>query len=57
MSFSEKEKWELEQLINYGLRGRKLSRTLLGKYFDTLSIDVDRKRTLTFLLDGTDSHR
>lgn len=56
MSSSEKEIFELEQLINYGLNGNKLSRSLLIKHFDKLQIDEDRKKTLSFLLYG-DSHQ
>jgi len=56
MSSTEKEIFELEQLINYGLNGNKLSRSLLIKHFDKLQIDEDRKKTLSFLLHG-DSHR
>ncbi|MDO8610729.1 MAG: hypothetical protein Q7R95_09360 [bacterium] len=42
--------WKLEQLINYGLDGEKLSRKLLIKYWDKLHIDPKKRDALAFLL-------
>lgn len=42
--------WKLEQLINYGLDGEKLSRKLVIKYWDKLKIDPKKRATLAFLL-------
>ena len=44
------EIWKLEQSINYGLGGRKLSRRLLEKYFNQLSIDDSHRRQFLELL-------
>ncbi len=46
------EKWRLEQLINYGLNGEKLSRKALKKYWNVLQIDPARRKFLDFLLHG-----
>jgi hypothetical protein len=46
------KKWRLEQLINYGLRGQKLSKSQLVKYWDQLDIDPDKRNYLRFLLWG-----
>jgi hypothetical protein len=44
------EIWKLEQLINFGLNGEKISRKKLVKYFDRLEIDEKRKKLLSFIL-------
>lgn len=49
----EYEKWQLEQLINYGLNeGEKLSRAKLKKYWDELEIDPAKRRFLKLALDS-----
>ncbi len=49
--FPEKYRiWRLEQLINYGLGGEKISLRELKKYFNRLHIDPDKKEYLKFLL-------
>jgi hypothetical protein len=51
----DKDKWEvwkLEQMINFGLGGEKLSRKKLKKYWLQLDIDPDKKRYLEYLLWG-----
>lgn len=42
--------WRLEQLINFGLDGRKLKRQDLEKNLSKLAIDPEKKRYLNFLL-------
>ena len=42
--------WKLEQLINFGLDGKKLKLSELKKYFSMLQIDPQKKRYLKFLL-------
>ena len=42
--------WRLEQLINYGLDGEKLSKKLLKKYWDKIKIDPRKRNALSFLL-------
>ena len=42
--------WKLEQLINFGLDGKKLKLSELRKYFSKLKIDPQKKRYLKFLL-------
>ncbi|OGK18911.1 hypothetical protein A3D80_01480 [Candidatus Roizmanbacteria bacterium RIFCSPHIGHO2_02_FULL_40_13b] len=42
--------WRLEQLINYGLDGKKLDRRLVIKYWDKLRIDMKYRAYLQFLL-------
>lgn len=42
--------WRLQQLINFGLDGEKLSRDKLMKYWDRLEVDPESKAYLEFLL-------
>lgn len=42
--------WRLEQLINFGLDGEKISSIVLKKYSSRLDIDSSKKRYLMFLL-------
>jgi hypothetical protein len=42
--------WYLERLINYGLKGSKLSRKLLEKYLPELNIDEDSRAFLELLV-------
>lgn len=42
--------WKLEQLINYGLDGKKLDRKQLKKYWSKLNIDPKKRNVLSFLL-------
>ena len=45
--------WELEQMVNFGLQGKKLSRVLLKKYWDKITIDPGRRHYLRYLLDAS----
>lgn len=42
--------WKLEQLINFGLNGKKLKLSELKKYFHKLVIDPLKKKYISFLL-------
>lgn len=42
--------WKLEQMINFGLDGEKLSKKELIAHWDVLEIDPARRRYLQFLL-------
>lgn len=46
----EKEIWELEQRINFGLGDSKLDRQMLKKYWNKLNLAPDRKKYLEFVL-------
>ena len=49
----DKEKyaiWKLEQMVNFGLGGKKIKITELKKYWNKLKIDSARKRLLQILL-------
>ncbi len=49
----DKEKyaiWKLEQMVNFGLDGEKISRAELKKYWDKLNLDPSKKNYLSFLL-------
>jgi len=49
--FPEKYKvWQLEQRINYGLVGKKISSQDLKKYWSKLKLDPAYKNYLSFLL-------
>lgn len=54
----DKEKyavWQLEQMINFGLQNKKLSRKKLKKYWPELHLDPNKKKYLAFLLWGKQS--
>lgn len=42
--------WQLEQLINYGLAGKKINTQDLKKYWSQLKLDPKYKKYLSFLL-------
>jgi hypothetical protein len=42
--------WRLEQLINFGLNGRRLEKKQLKKYWNRLNIDPSRRAYLKMLL-------
>ncbi|MBI2644254.1 MAG: hypothetical protein HYW95_01940 [Candidatus Wildermuthbacteria bacterium] len=42
--------WKLEQMVNFGLNGKKISEKELKKYWDKLRLDPARKRFLELLL-------
>ena len=44
--------WRLEQLVNFGLDGEKLSAKELKKYWDKIIIDPFKRKFLEFLLYG-----
>jgi hypothetical protein len=46
------DRWKLEQQVNYGSRGSKISKRLLKKYWSKLRISPDMKRFYRFLLWG-----
>lgn len=49
------EIWRLEQMINFGLDGERISKKKLITYFPKLRIDPQAKRFLSFLLLGNQS--
>jgi len=48
----EYAKWRLEQLINFGLDGEKLTRDELRRYLPDLNIDPHKRRYLEFLMEN-----
>lgn len=46
----EYNKFALEQRINFGLNGMKLSRKILKKYWNTLTIDPNKRIFLKKIL-------
>lgn len=42
--------WRIEQLINHGLGGEKISEKLVRKYWGKLFLDPETKQFLEFLL-------
>lgn len=54
----DKEKyaiWKLEQMINFGLDGKKLKQKELLKYWGKLHIDPAREKLLRLFLYGTEN--
>lgn len=52
----DREIWELEQHINYGLNGKKISKVKLLKYFNIINIDPYRRKFLERIL-GNELHK
>jgi hypothetical protein len=48
------EKWRLEQMVNYGLKGQKLSKKQLVKHWQDLDLDPDKKKYLEFVIWGSE---
>jgi len=42
--------WRLEQMVNFGLEGKKINRQKLKKYWSRLSLDHNKKIYLSLLL-------
>ena len=42
--------WRLEQMVNFGLEGKKINRVELKKYWSRLYLDPNKKRYLSMLL-------
>ena len=43
--------WRLEQLVNFGLNGEKIQKSLLKKHWHKLNIDPKRKKVLKLWLE------
>ncbi len=52
MSPDARNIWRLEQLINFGLQGERLSVSQLKKYWSKIEIDPGHRTYLEFLLHG-----
>ena len=44
--------WKLEQMVNFGLNGKKLNKKKLKLYWPKLHLDPKKKSYLSFLLWG-----
>lgn len=44
--------WKLEQMVNFGLSGKKLDKKILMKYWRAIKVDPYRRKFLTLLLYG-----
>ena len=42
--------WKLQQLINFGLNGKKIDLSLVKKYWTQLDLDPQRKKFLRLFL-------
>ncbi|MFA6171096.1 MAG: hypothetical protein WCW77_03370 [Patescibacteria group bacterium] len=42
--------WRLEQMVNFGLGGKKIKREELKKYWKALNLDINKKEYLKMLL-------
>lgn len=47
----EKDIWELEQLVNFGLNNQKISSEKIRLYWNRLIIDPYRRKFLRMILD------
>ena len=48
--------WNLEQMINFGLRVGKINKKELITYLNRIDLDPAKKKFLAFLLDDVNSH-
>ena len=44
--------WKLEQMVNFGLNGKKLDMKELRKYWDKIVIDPARRKFLELFIHG-----
>ena len=42
--------WKLEQMVNFGLGGKKIKRSELKKYWKILNIDPAKRKFLSLLI-------
>ncbi len=42
--------WKLEQLVNFGLNGKKIDKTALKKHWPKLNLDPKKKKYLSLIL-------
>ena len=42
--------WKLEQMVNFGLNGKKLDKIQLRKYWSDLNLDPKKKKYLSLIL-------
>jgi len=42
--------WQLEQMVNFGLNGKKLNKKDLKKYWSALNLDPKKKKYLSLIL-------
>jgi len=42
--------WKLEQLINFGLGNEKIDKHLLSKYWNSIDIDLFKRKFLSIIL-------
>jgi len=42
--------WRLEQMVNFGLNGEKISREAIKKYWKILDLDHNKKKYLKMIL-------
>ena len=43
--------WELEQMINFGLRSGKIKRLELSRYWNKINLDPHKKKFLKLILN------
>jgi len=46
----KREKWKIEQLVNFGLGNEKIFKKLLVKFWPELNLDPVKKRLLKLIL-------
>lgn len=44
--------WQLEQAVNFGLAGQKISESQLRKHWADLQLDPDRRKFFEFILQS-----
>jgi hypothetical protein len=46
--------WKLEQLVNFGLGGKKIKKSELRKYWKVIDIDPSKRKFLSLILKNHD---
>lgn len=44
--------WKIEQMVNFGLSGKKIDKSALKKYWRTIKIDPYRRKFLSLIVYG-----
>lgn len=48
--------WKLEQTVNFGLRGKKIKKETIKKYWNDIKIDPYKRKFLKLIINGKNTH-
>lgn len=48
--------WKIEQMVNFGLRGKKIKKETLKKYWNDIKIDPHKRQFLKMIIYDKNTH-